>query len=339
MKSSNSIQIWREKLEFLRKEEARSCDPDQKFALQQRIEEAAGKIAELNKEADLESLPKSPPTAPSRSQLPDTRILTAVTAAAVVAFAGGIAGNINNIAKFWRNTSVEEPESQDERDSSNEAQADSRDRPEQQRLSSLVERSAEPPSPGDGPPIRFGEEIQRNEVRRAAEHIIETFGLPWQAEAETGEMTLGPPANTLGGLQERRLRAPPNATVILDGRRVIIHYNSEFMEQLRKITGTDWSVFSVVAHEIAHRFNPQESGPDAELTADEWSGFALGKLGASLEEAQAIMIISGNVLATSTHPARRDRLVAIEQGWRRATDAQVDSDHASSDLVDAGPEE
>ena len=52
MKTSKAIQIWREKLEFLRSEEAKASDSMQKFTLSQGIAEAKAKITELTKETE-----------------------------------------------------------------------------------------------------------------------------------------------------------------------------------------------------------------------------------------------------------------------------------------------
>jgi tetratricopeptide (TPR) repeat protein len=45
--SSPALGIWRKKLEFLQAEEAKAADAEQKFSIQQRIEEAKAKIREL----------------------------------------------------------------------------------------------------------------------------------------------------------------------------------------------------------------------------------------------------------------------------------------------------
>jgi hypothetical protein len=45
--SSPALAIWQKKLEFLQAEEAKAADADQKFSIQQRIEEAKAKIQEL----------------------------------------------------------------------------------------------------------------------------------------------------------------------------------------------------------------------------------------------------------------------------------------------------
>ena len=45
--SSPALAIWQKKLEFLQTEEAKAADAEQKFSIQQRIEEAKAKIEEL----------------------------------------------------------------------------------------------------------------------------------------------------------------------------------------------------------------------------------------------------------------------------------------------------
>jgi hypothetical protein len=42
-----ALNIWQKKLAFLQAEEARAADADQKFSIQQRIEEAKAKVQEL----------------------------------------------------------------------------------------------------------------------------------------------------------------------------------------------------------------------------------------------------------------------------------------------------
>lgn len=46
-KAGSALLIWQKKLAFLQAEEARAADPEQKFSIQQRIEEAQAKIQEL----------------------------------------------------------------------------------------------------------------------------------------------------------------------------------------------------------------------------------------------------------------------------------------------------
>ena len=115
------------------------------------------------------------------------------------------------------------------------------------------------------------------------------------------------------------------AAVIYGGKRYIL-YNPTFFASLTKSTGTRWAAITVLAHEIGHHLDghtlSQISEPKSELEADEFSGFVLRKMGASLTEAQAAMKTAATQRASSTHPGQYDRLVAIANGWNKA-DAQI----------------
>jgi hypothetical protein len=116
------------------------------------------------------------------------------------------------------------------------------------------------------------------------------------------------------------------AAVIYGGKRYIL-YNPNFFAALTKSTGTKWAAVSVLAHEIGHHLNGHTlsqigSEPKSELEADEFSGFVLRKMGASLTDAQAAMKVAAAQRATSTHPGQYDRLIAIANGWNKA-DAQI----------------
>lgn len=114
------------------------------------------------------------------------------------------------------------------------------------------------------------------------------------------------------------------AAVVYGGKRYIL-YNPTFINNLIKTTGTDWAAISVLAHEIGHHLNGHTvsgggSQPSQELEADEFSGYVLRKLGATLAQSQAAMKTLATARASYTHPAQYDRLAAIEQGWTHADD-------------------
>jgi len=114
-----------------------------------------------------------------------------------------------------------------------------------------------------------------------------------------------------------------NAAAELRGGERYIRYNPNFLSQTKNSTNTNWSVYSVMAHEIGHHLQghtlkPGGSRPPLELEADEWSGWVLGMLGAKLKDAQSYWSKKPNAPGSSTHPPARDRLVAIEKGWKRA---------------------
>ena len=119
----------------------------------------------------------------------------------------------------------------------------------------------------------------------------------------------------------------PNAAAVTYGGKRYVLYNPNFITQLERSTGTRWAGISVLAHEIGHHLNGHTitatgSQPSLELEADEFSGFVLRKMGASLTEAQAAMKTLASINASKTHPGKYDRLASIEAGWNKA-DAQV----------------
>ncbi len=114
--------------------------------------------------------------------------------------------------------------------------------------------------------------------------------------------------------------AVPNAmAVVHQGNRYVL-YNPDFIETLTRATGNRWAAVSVLAHEIGHHLYPTSSGRllATELESDQFSGYVLQKMGATLEDAQAAMKVLGTPHATATHPAASDRLNSIARGWRRA---------------------
>ncbi len=113
--------------------------------------------------------------------------------------------------------------------------------------------------------------------------------------------------------------AVPNAAAIIRlGYRYVL-YNNEFINKLRK-GGTNWAVYSVMAHEIGHHLNghtlrPGGGQPPLELEADKYSGYVIALLGGTLSQASTAMKLFGSAQATSTHPGQAKRLKAIGAGW------------------------
>jgi hypothetical protein len=109
------------------------------------------------------------------------------------------------------------------------------------------------------------------------------------------------------------------AAVMYQGQRYIL-YNPSFINKLDNMANDNWASISVLAHEIGHHLlghtmDGTGSQIPKELAADEFSGLVLHKMGASLEQAQLAMKLIGSPYASATHPAERDRLVAIAHGW------------------------
>lgn len=115
-----------------------------------------------------------------------------------------------------------------------------------------------------------------------------------------------------------------------------IFYDQNFMKSITASAGS-WTNLSILAHEVGHHVNAHsldwlalasgeiqgitlEQKRQQEIEADEFSGFVLAKLGATLIQTQAaIKLVSDEGDDTySTHPSRSKRLSAIERGYNKA---------------------
>lgn len=113
-----------------------------------------------------------------------------------------------------------------------------------------------------------------------------------------------------------------------NGERLIV-YDSKFMNRLSDITKTDWGAMSILAHEIGHHLQghtikPGGSEHEKELEADEFSGFVMYQMGATLKQAQAAIASLTVEYSTSTHPPRSKRLRAISLGYNNAQELYPD---------------
>ena len=114
-----------------------------------------------------------------------------------------------------------------------------------------------------------------------------------------------------------------NMQATVSGKRKLILYNPEFVSWLYLATRDRWATVTLLAHEIGHHYrghtgSGRGSRPSVELEADEFAGFALHRMGASLDQAKEVMKYVARNEGSSTHPARHDRMNAIETGWKRA---------------------
>lgn len=118
----------------------------------------------------------------------------------------------------------------------------------------------------------------------------------------------------------------PNAAavILLDDKSVprrVIAFNPQFIRSAEaQVGGSPWGPISIMAHEIAHHLSghtivPGGSRPEIELEADKFSGYVLQKMGATLGDAQRMIMAVGNTHGTPTHPAKDRRADAIRQGW------------------------
>jgi hypothetical protein len=156
----------------------------------------------------------------------------------------------------------------------------------------------------DAAPQRvFTDAVTENHAEKVIRSIVSVVGLQPNFEIRAADV-------------------PNAAAVIVDNKRYIL-YNPEFMNAIDMVSRTHWAGISILAHEIGHHLNGHTlekggSKPELELEADEFSGFVLNKMGATLQESQTAMTIAASQKASHTHPAKQDRLVAIANGWNNA---------------------
>ena len=117
----------------------------------------------------------------------------------------------------------------------------------------------------------------------------------------------------------------------MNGVRYIM-YDPEFMTSLAY--GDQWSNKFILAHEVGHHINGHtvdvlaanssnkaslSTSRIQELEADEFAGFVLGRLGASLSDAlSGVQSLSDKDDSYSTHPKRSRRIAAIKKGFKES---------------------
>ena len=130
----------------------------------------------------------------------------------------------------------------------------------------------------------------------------------------------------------------PNAAAVIYQSKRYILYNPEFINGLNAQAGNKWAAISILAHEVGHHLNGHTltdlgSRPDLELEADEFSGFVLRKLGATLQQAEEAMKIAADYKSSATHPGQELRLTAIATGWNNAGNKTIGKDIAKNNAV------
>jgi uncharacterized protein (DUF2164 family) len=111
------------------------------------------------------------------------------------------------------------------------------------------------------------------------------------------------------------------ATIINRVRWII--YDNNFLEDVDAHASTKWASISILAHEMGHHYYNHVVGstgstPPKEIEADAFSGFVMQKLGATLNESIAAISAIASDKASSTHPAKKDRVASITKGWNNA---------------------
>jgi hypothetical protein len=133
----------------------------------------------------------------------------------------------------------------------------------------------------------------------------------------------------------------PNAAAFLyDGDRTIV-YSNAWLKKLTDSAESKWAIYAVLAHEIAHHLNGDtmtkagtytqrtaEQNHKQELAADYWAGFALAKLGASLDETTAAVRIYGG-RGSHSHPDKARRIEAHTNGWMKGREGVAEAETPS----------
>ncbi len=123
----------------------------------------------------------------------------------------------------------------------------------------------------------------------------------------------------------------PNAAAVIEEQERLILYSLVFIQQITKSTATEWSAWTILAHEIGHHLNGHTllgagSRPPLELQADRFAGHAVRLMGGSIE--QALAAYQGmSAEGTDTHPPKSARLEAVTNGW---TDVHTSFGHPDS---------
>jgi hypothetical protein len=139
----------------------------------------------------------------------------------------------------------------------------------------------------------------------------------------------------------RGANVPTAAAVVKKGKRYIL-YNPKFMDNINSASGSSWAAISILAHEIGHHLSGHTldnvgSKPETELEADEFSGFVLQKMGATLTDAQAAMSLIASLKGSHSHPPKNKRLTAIATGWYKAGNKKEAIAESKSKPVEAAP--
>lgn len=134
-------------------------------------------------------------------------------------------------------------------------------------------------------------------------------------------------ASGLAGMEDRivvRASAETDSAEALierkgDKEERLIFYNAEFMQEIAAKNKNYWSMVAILAHEVGHHIRLHTIIPgrdhEFELEADYQAGFILRRMGATLDQTQAAFRTLGTDMATTSHPARAQRVQAATLGW------------------------
>jgi len=114
---------------------------------------------------------------------------------------------------------------------------------------------------------------------------------------------------------------------VANGRKILV-VDVDFLENLNKLSKTQWAAIQVIAHEVGHHVAGFSNNSHRnELDADYWSGLVLQRLGASKEAATKAILAVGTDVDTNSHPNKYKRSQMIATGWSDASKGRVDYSH------------
>ena len=133
-----------------------------------------------------------------------------------------------------------------------------------------------------------------------------------------------------------------NCFAAIQGQTRLIVYDGSFMKKANDLSKSDWGALSILAHEIGHHLQGHTiieggSDPTKELEADEFSGFVMYQMGASLKDAQAAISKLTSDYDGGTHPARPQRMVAIKKGYDNAKDLYPNIKKSDGSIIATQP--
>jgi hypothetical protein len=178
----------------------------------------------------------------------------------------------------------------------------------------------------------------------AVSTVTNTVDLPFFASSSDAEKIIAGIMNAMGleGNFKIKVANVPNVEATIRHHERYILYNPEFVTQVNSVTKNKWASIFILAHEVGHHLEGHtiadiKNSPGIELQADQFAGFVLCKMGATLQDAQRAMHYISNIEASKSHPGRADRLAAIEKGWHKAeaqmTGSSLNSNTASQTIA------
>lgn len=161
--------------------------------------------------------------------------------------------------------------------------------------------------------------------------------------------------SVIGTSQKPILQACNNinnaVAAVYKGQRYIL-YDRKFIKSLTTGSNKYWSNMFILAHEIGHHINghsldillyvnnvidPKSLNEkrNQELEADEFAGFVLAKLGATLNETSKVLLNIPQITneRSSTHPSRDKRIMSVETGFKKG---KLNDDTISNKKVSPG---